>query len=126
MKKIIGLLVLMVILSGCGNDSNRYNFAASGENWDAFYVVNVSNGDREEKSGTVKFTGEGEAPEIINYKIETNSGGTEATGVTVNNGVVDIGKGFCDGCAVIQGDEEIEVEITWDGQTEKLLLKNDK
>lgn len=125
MKKYVSLIILLFILSGCGNGSDRYNFSGSSENWDVFYVVNVSNGDREEKKGTMKFTGEGEVPETIDYKIETNSGGTEATGITLNDEVADLGNSFCDGCAVTQGDEEIEVEITWNGQTENLILTNE-
>lgn len=126
MKKSISLIILLFILSGCGNGSDRYNFSGSSDNWDVFYVVNVSNGDREERNGTVKFTGEGEVPETIDYKIETNSSGTEAIGISLTDGVADFGNNFCDGCAVVQEDEEIEVEVTWNGQTEKLTLLNKK
>ncbi|MCH4827953.1 hypothetical protein [Planococcus halocryophilus] len=126
MKKCISLIILLFILSGCGNDSDRYNFSGSSENWDVFYVVNVSNGNAQEKTGTIKFTGEGEGPEIIDYKIETNSGGSEATGITLDDKVANLGNNMCEGCAVVQGDEEIEVEVTWNGQTEKLTLINKK
>jgi len=113
-------------LSGCGNGSDRYNFSGSSDNWDVFYVVNVSNGNTEEKTGTIKFTGDGEGPEIIDYKIETNSGGSEATGITLDDKVANLGNSMCEGCAVVQENEEIEVEVTWDGQTEKLTLLNKK
>lgn len=126
MKKCISLIILLFILSGCGNDSDRYNFSGSSENWDVFYVVNVSNGNAQEKTGTIKFTGEGEGPEIIDYKIETNSGGSEATGITLDDKVANLGNNMCEGCSVVQGNEEIEVEVTWNGQTEKLTLLNKK
>lgn len=125
MKKIMVLGILMLILSGCGN-SERYNFSGSSESWNVFYVVEISGGDREERTGTINFTGAGEAPETIDYKLETASGGSEGTGITVEDGTGNMGNGFCGGCAVVQEDEEIEVEITWNGQTESLLLTTEK
>ncbi|ALS74995.1 hypothetical protein AUC31_07035 [Planococcus rifietoensis] len=124
MKKISGLLVLLFILSGCV-DGDRYNFSGSSENWDVFYVVDVSDGTNQVEDGTVKFTGDGQAPETIEYKLEANSGGSEGTGITLSDNVASIANGSCGGCAVIQEDEEIEVEITWNGQTENLLLTTD-
>ena len=121
MRNFILLGIVLVILSACGN-SDRYNFSGSSENWDVFYIVEVSGGDRQQENGTVKFTGDGEAPEFIDYKLETASGGSEGTGIAVANGSGNIANGSCEGCAVVQGDKEVEVEITWDGQTEKLLL----
>ena len=125
MKKICGLLVLLFVLSGCV-DGDRYHFSGSSENWDVFYVVDVSNGTNQVKDGTVKFTGDGQAPETIEYKFETTSGGSEGTGVTLSDNVASIANGSCEGCAVIQEDEEIEVEILWDGKTENLLLTTEK
>lgn len=34
------------------------------------------------------------------------------------NEEAELGRGDCGGCAVIQEDEEIEFEITWEGQSE--------
>lgn len=123
-KKIIGLLTLVFVLSAC-TDGDRYNFSGSSDNWDVFYVVEVFDGTSKSDSGTIKYTGEESAPEAIDYKIETTAGGSEGT-APLNDGVVDIGSGGCEGCAVIQEDEEIEVEITWDGQTESLTITTDK
>lgn len=124
-KKLILLFIMALILSGCV-DGDRYNFSGSGENWDVFYVVDVSNGTSQVEEGTVKYTGEGEAPDTINYKLEANLGSSGGTGVDITDGTGNIANGACSGCAVIQGDEEIEVEITWDGQTENLILTTDK
>ncbi|PSL40897.1 hypothetical protein B0H99_10329 [Planomicrobium soli] len=124
MKRLTVLMTVLLFLSACGNGDNRYNFSGSSKNWDMFYVVNVSNGDSEEKNGTIKFTGSGEAPETINYKIATSSGGSEGIGITLEDAVGKTGNGYCSGCAVIQKDEEIEVQITWNGQTENFVLTN--
>ena len=125
MKKFILLVILLILLSGCVN-GDRYNFSGSSENWDVFYVVDVSNGTSQKRSGTIKYVGEDSAPETIDYKIEANAGGSEGTGVTLTDGVVDAASSICEGCAVIQEDEKIEVEIKWDGQTENFILTTDK
>ena len=125
MKKITTLLITALILSGCV-DGDRYNFSGSSENWDVFYVVDVSDGTSQVEEGTVKYTGEGEAPEKIDYTLTVNSGEAKGTGVDITDGTGNIANGSCEGCAVIQEDEEVEVEIMWDGQTENLILTNDK
>lgn len=124
MKRIILLMVTLIVLSGCV-DGDRYNFSGSSENWDVFYVVDIQNRDEQDETGTIKYIGEEPAPEEFNYRIEYTSGGSEGTGVKVIDGVANIGYGVCRGCAIIQEDEKIEVEITWNGQTETLILTND-
>lgn len=125
MKKIISLFIVALILSGC-IDGDRYNFSGSSENWDALYVVDVSNGTNQVEKGTVKYTGEGEVPDTINYKVNTKPGSSEGRGVGLTDGIANIANGACGGCAVIQEDQEIEVEITWNGQTENFILTTDK
>lgn len=124
-RKIILLMVIIIILSGCAN-GDRYNFSGSSENWDVRYVVDVSRETSQQESGTIKYVGEGSAPETINYEIKANAGVAAGTEVTLDDGVANTGYGACEGCAVIQKDEEIEVEIKWDGQIENLILTTDK
>ncbi|WP_017380546.1 hypothetical protein [Paenisporosarcina sp. TG-14] len=124
MKKSFFLLLFsLILLSGCAED-NRFDFAGKNENWNVFYIVNVSNGDTQDANGTIKYVGEGQAPEKINYTIKTLSGSSEGTGILLEEGVANAGRSSCEGCAIIQKDEEIEVEITWNGQSEKLVLIN--
>lgn len=122
MKKTILLIILLLILSACGNESDRLNFSGSNENWEMFYVINVSDGDTQEKTGTIKFVGDEETPQSIDYKIKTSAGGSEGKGILLNNDVADLGNVSCENCAVIQENEEISVEITSNGETEKLVL----
>jgi hypothetical protein len=133
---MIGLLVFVFMLAGCGNgdsanssgnsgDWDVYNFLGSSDNWHVSYEADISNGDMETNTGTIEYTGEEQAPETIDYKIDYNSGNTEGSRDLLN-GEVDLGRSSCGGCAVIQEDEEIEVEITWDGQTENLILTTDE
>ncbi|MFD1032852.1 hypothetical protein [Metaplanococcus flavidus] len=125
LKKLITLLIMVLILSGCV-DGDRYNFSGSSENWDVVYVVDVRNWDEQNDTGTIKYIGEKQAPETLDYKIEFTAGSDSGTGKTLDNGVTQTGGGGCQGCAVIQKDEEIEVEITWNGQTENLILTTGK
>ncbi|MDJ0333534.1 hypothetical protein [Planococcus sp. S3-L1] len=126
MKKSISLIILLFILSGCGNGSDRYNFSGSSDNWDVFYVVDVSNPTEQQQTGTINFRGEESGPETMDYSIKYSGGSSSGIDVPLVNGTANTGRGACQGCAVIQKDEEIEVEITWNGQTEKLILINKK
>lgn len=127
MKRIIVLLVFLFILSGCVNgDRYRYNFSGSSENWDVLYIVDVSDGTNQVKNGIVKYIGEGDSPDTIEYKLESNSGTAEDTGIIIEHGNGNIANIECTGCKVIQKDEEIKVAISWNGQTENLILTIDK
>lgn len=122
-KKFIVVILLTFFLSGCVQ-GDRYNFSGSSGNWEVFYVVDISNGRSQEKTGKIKYIGEGNPPKTVGYQIEANSGGSYAEGVNVIEGVAEAGRSICEGCAVIQKDDEIEVIITWDGETEKIQLTN--
>lgn len=118
--------MMLLLLTACGDETNRYNFKGSSDNWDMNYVVNVTASDSQDKSGTVIYTGKGQAPETVDYQITTSSSGSEGTGVVLENGKAgSIGKVSCEGCSVIQKNEEIQVEISWDGQTEEFVLTRD-
>ncbi|EGA90396.1 hypothetical protein GPDM_05186 [Planococcus donghaensis MPA1U2] len=124
MKKIM-VLIMLLLLTACGNKTDRYSFTGSSDNWDMNYIVDVTGVDSQEKSGTVTYTGKGEAPETVDYKITTTSAGSDGTGVTLENGQGSIGTVSCEGCAVIQKDDKILVELSWNGQTESMILTNE-
>lgn len=120
MKKLALLGVLLLALSGCV-EGDRYQFTGSGDNWDVNYVVDVSQQDSEEATGTIRYTGEGTAPETIIYTIASNS--SEVSGnVMTTDGTVNIGRSACDGCSIVQRGDDIQVEIKWDGQVETFEL----
>ena len=123
MKKLALLLALLLVLGGCV-EGDRYQFQGSGDNWDVKYIVDVSQQDSEEATGTIRYTGEGEAPETIIYSIASNS--SEVSGnVVTDEGTANIGRSICDGCAVVQKDDDIQVEIKWDGQVETFELSTE-
>ncbi|MEZ0482116.1 hypothetical protein [Planococcus sp. SSTMD024] len=123
MKKIGSLLAILLILSGCA-EGDRYIYNGSGDNWDVFYTVDVTSKDSKEATGKIVYTGEEPAPETIIYSIESTAGASSGN-VTVDDGEVLVGKSACEGCAVIQRDEELDVEIKWDGQVEEFVLTNE-
>ena len=120
MKKLGVLLAILLILSGC-SEADRYNFKGSGENWDVFYTVDATSLDSKEATGKIVYTGEEPPPETIIYSIESTAGASSGN-VSVDEGEVLVGKSVCEGCAVIQQDEELDVEIKWDGQVEEFAL----
>lgn len=120
------MLMMLLLLTACGDETNRYNFKGSSDNWDMNYVVDVTSSDSQNKSGTVIFTGEGQVPETVDYNITTKLGMSAGTGVMLESGKAgSIGKVSCEGCTIIQEDEEIQVEISWNGQTEEFVLTKD-
>lgn len=128
MKKVITLLVVVFIMSGCTKaNGDRYNFSGNSENWEVLYTIDVSNDNEQVYKGEAHFIGEGEAPEAIDYELEMNSSSSTGANTRLIDGVAKVGTSSCGGgCESIEGDEEIEVEINWNGQTENFLLKNDK
>ncbi|XKE96519.1 membrane lipoprotein lipid attachment site-containing protein (plasmid) [Metaplanococcus flavidus] len=129
MKKIILLFIMSLVLSGCNSEDSgeSYEFSGNSEHWEVIYTVEVSKDNDKVKKGTVEYIGEGEAPESIDYKLEMNTSGTSGTNARLIDGVANMGTSSCGGgCDPVQGDQEVEVEITWDGQTENLILTTDK
>lgn len=149
MKKMIGIFVFAVILTGCGNEestdssegsnnsvednssessdsSAAYNFIGSSENWDVIYEVDILNDNAEESTGTIEYMGDEDPPETIDYEIDYSGGAGSETGRNLYDGVASMGTTSCAGCAVTQEDEEIEVEINWEGRTENLILTTDE
>ena len=109
-------------------DGDSYSFSGSGDNWDVIFKVEVSNEVEQRASGKIKYIGDNKAPETIDYKIEYNNKSQGNSGVesSLENGVVKFKSGICGNCEMIQKDEEIEVEIMWEGQSEKLILTTGK
>lgn len=124
MKKISLLIILLLGLAGCSN-GGIYEFSGTTDNWEVFYMVDVTNEDEQEATGTLKYVGNGPMPETVNYKIGTTLTKMGQTGTPLTDGKAKIGSG-CEGCGTFQKDDELEMEIMWDGQTEKLILTDIK
>lgn len=124
MKKISLLILLLLGLAGC-NNGGIYEFSGTTDNWEVFYMVDVTNEDEQKATGTLKYVGDGLMPETVNYKIGTILTKMGQTGTPLTDGKANIGSG-CEGCGTFQKESELEIEIMWDGQTEKLILTDIK
>lgn len=127
MRQILLLVTLVFLMSGC-SDGDSYSFSGSGENWDVVYEVVVTNETEQQTAGTIKYIGDDKAPETIDYIIEHNSLGQGSSDEesSLKSGAVKFKNITCGNCEIIQKDDEIEVEIMWEEQTEKLILTTDK
>lgn len=148
MKMIIALLISIFILSGCTNENTTpenapneysYNFTGSSENWEASYEVDIIDKKQGEtqrdEEGMIRFIGEDEAPEMIDYKLETENGvdSSAGTGAPIYDNVGYFSQGSCTNCVApikedkpIKNDAEVELEIIWDGKSEKIVLTLDE
>ncbi|MDG5471475.1 hypothetical protein P6709_06925 [Jeotgalibacillus sp. ET6] len=125
MRKVLSLLILMLLLSACAN-GDRYNFSGSSDHWDVFFTADVSDESSQSITGTIKYTGEEPVPKTIDYTFKRDGGNLEGRDLMVEEDAVNIGKLSCEDCAVTQEDDQMEVEITWNGQSENLRLSNDR
>lgn len=122
MKKVI-LFFIILLLSACGT-GDRYNFSGSTDNWEVFYVADISDIDEQNATGTIKYIGPDSAPESISYLINTKPGKAEGINLSLEDGIVQLNGVSCSGCAIVQENQEIEVTISWIDSTETIILKN--
>lgn len=130
MKKIFIVMVMAFLLSGC-TGGEKLNFSGSSANWEVVYTAEVTGETDQQTSGTIQYIGNSEAPEAIDYKIEykneinNSSAGNSETEASLSGDSVKFEGTVCGNCAIIQEDEVIEAEITWNGETETIILEND-
>lgn len=120
MKKMILLFLLAFILSGCGI-GERYELSGTSDNWEVFYVVEVSKQNKLMGSGNLEYTGDEPIPETFNYEIKFDTSTSKITGEQLTSRKMKIGNTKCDLC-YFDEDDEIELQIEWDGKTENMIL----
>lgn len=127
MRQILLLVTLVFLLSGCV-DEDKSSFSGSGDNWDVSYEAVVTNEVEQQTAGKIKYIGDNKAPETLDYTIEYNNLGQGSSGEErpLKFGAFKFKDVTCGNCEIIQKDDEIEVEITWEGKKEKLILTTDK
>lgn len=123
MRQIVLLCTLVFLLSGC-MDEDKNTFSGSEDNWDVSYEAVVTNEVEQRTAGNIKYIGENNAPETLSYEIKYNNKGQGSMGeeIPLKFGVVKFEDGICGNCDIIQNDDKIEVEIMWEGKTEKIMV----
>lgn len=121
MRRLTLVIIMLIVLSGCV-DGERHEFSGSNKNWKISYVVEVSNGDSQETNGTIEYLGEEPIPETYDYELGTILTTFEGTGGLLTDGKSEFGNHKCAGCETFQEDDELEVEIMWDGQSERFVI----
>lgn len=121
MKKGITGILLLLILSSCGI-GERYELKGSSDNWEVFYAVEVSSHNDATGTGTLEYTGAEPIPEKFDYMIHYKQSGSGTTNNELTDRNVNFGNFRCESC-YFDEDDEIEVEINWDGKKENIFLK---
>lgn len=124
-KGVIIALFTLLVLAACIEDSKEITFQNESDNWTVEYTATVKNENQETNRLYVEYIGEGEAPDRIDYRIVEGSGEAERTNATLEQGVLNSNLGSCSGCAVSSENDEVEITIEWDGNSETIQLNSD-
>ena len=122
--KILGAIFLVVlILSACSDDREKYNFYGESNNWIVKYETEVTK-EREFGEFTIKYIGKEPAPEVFVYKIKSaklDVGIGEETFNNENN--IHSFNVECTGCEVYTTEnDKIEAKLEWNGKSEIIKL----
>ncbi|MEY9980623.1 hypothetical protein [Lysinibacillus sp. RC79] len=124
--KILGAIFLVVlILSACSDDGEKYNFYGESNNWIVKYETEVTK-EREFGEFTIKYIGKEPAPEVFEYKIKNAStsldvGIGEETFNNENN--IHSFNVECTGCEVYTTENnKIEAKLEWNEKSETIKL----
>jgi len=119
------LLLVPIALTACIGQE-RLHFEGSSGSWEVNYDLLVSEKDSSEQ-GTVKikYVGEDETPEQIDYEIKGGSGKSSGNNTALDDGFLEASGSNCSGCAVTQEDDEFDVTIDWAGKTDNFTLKSE-
>lgn len=121
-KRIILLILIVVTLIGCAGET--YSFDGESENWEMELTV-YTTGNNENASISINYIGDGDPPEEIDYKI--NKRNTEYAGhVLYPEKGIEWEDIICKECYPIKKEEKVEVEISWDGNTENFTLSHNE
>ncbi|WLR47380.1 hypothetical protein LC065_17980 [Halobacillus litoralis] len=124
MKKtgVILFLSFAFLLTGCLGKKTLH-FQEETENWEVEYIADIQSEDSESTGVHITYIGEGEAPEHIDYTLDSPTGGGGGDYVLLTDGMVQQMGNFCSGCAVTRKDHEIQVTIEWGEKEETLDLE---
>lgn len=125
MKKIITILFVAVLLSGCIG-GEQYLYSGKSESWSMTYKIVEAQSGSQQVEGTLEYIGAGTAPETIDYSMNSVIRGQSTTNVPVTDGKAMLQNTSCVDCGIIQEHTKIKVEIIWDGKSETFNLDEEE
>lgn len=130
MKKIFVILPILVgilLLAGCQSDEENLNFYGSSDNWTAEIITEVIDGS-EKNEIILKYNGDGAGTIKFNYLVENNSNNLSfgANDVSLKEDGTYTNANLASNSASTTIDDQIEVTIDWNDQTESIILKKKK
>ncbi|PRO67192.1 hypothetical protein [Alkalicoccus urumqiensis] len=125
MRKKNGLPLLAALglslfaLTACSNQETLH-FQGEGENWEVEYTANVTNETDQTIDYVIRYIGEGDVSEAVDYQI----GETTVTNETLeDNRYVEHAGSGCQNCSVLQQEDTIDFSIQWEENNERFTLE---
>lgn len=122
-KLILSVIAVLFMLTACFGQET-FHFEGESDNWQVEYVTDVKS-SKDSENGTIKirYIGENETPDQIYYSIK--SGSTDMSGdASMEEEFLEMAGSNCSGCAVTKENDEFDVMMEWDGQSENFTLNN--
>ncbi|GAA0459537.1 MULTISPECIES: hypothetical protein [Alkalibacillus] len=120
---VMALILTSLVLTACYSDYEELSFKNETDHWEVEYFVSIRGGDSENVSLIMEYIGEGEPPESISYSVDAVTSSTRGGDIFISNGVLNNSIGRCVDCEVTQEDAEIDVDIRWEGNHERMMLE---
>ncbi|WP_100399182.1 hypothetical protein [Bacillus sp. FJAT-44742] len=115
---IVSFIIINGLLIGC-SDQRSVEFVGEGNNLEGKYTAHIQGENQEDIDYIIRYIGSNSPPDTINYKIDS----LEVTGATLNeNAYVEHTNNRCSGCAITNENNELEVTIKWEEESESFYL----
>ncbi|MFC5711932.1 hypothetical protein ACFPU1_04005 [Thalassorhabdus alkalitolerans] len=115
---IVSFIAINGLLIGC-SDQRSVEFVGEGNNWDVKYTAHIQEENQEDIDYIIRCIGSNAPPDTINYKIDS----LEVTGAALNeNAYVEHTNNSCSGCTITNKNDELEVTIKWEEESESFYL----
>ncbi|WP_054637457.1 hypothetical protein [Thalassobacillus sp. C254] len=115
---IVSFITINSLIIGC-SDQRSVEFVGKGNNWDVKYTAHIQGENQEDIDYIIRYIGSNSPPDTINYKIDS----LEVTGAALNeNAYVEHTNNSCSGCTITNENDELEVTIKWEEESESFYL----
>lgn len=122
-KKILVITLFSLILFSLSACINSTTFKGSSENWE-FRIVESTSGKTVRTQSRLNYIGDGNPPEKVHYEIDLISMKYSEDTHYQNSGL-DWTTIVCRDCSPLSPDRELNAKISWEGNTEEIILVND-